>query len=147
MDFDFSFFDWTRTQDLSKEQDSNLNSSRTAMDLDLKNRYLVEAYVVLRTLSFLCTEAISENARLHNCSWTKTLSITSKRCPVRVEHLVSVGPLHSETAWAGPDLLIRDIGLSLGPQDPRGPSANCGTHRVNGRYMIIYIRLRQKFMF
>jgi len=29
------------------------------------------------------------------------------------------------------------IGLSLGPQDPRGAPTNCGTHRVNGRYMII----------
>jgi len=33
-----------------------------------------------------------------------------------------------------PDL---PIGLSLGPQDPRGPPTNYGTHRVNGRYMII----------
>jgi len=24
----------------------------------------------------------------------------------------------------------------LGPQDPRGPPTNCGTHWVNGRYMI-----------
>jgi len=24
-----------------------------------------------------------------------------------------------------------------GPQDPRGPPTNCGTHRVSGRYMII----------
>jgi len=34
----------------------------------------------------------------------------------------------------GPDLPIGYIGLSLGPQDPRGPPTNCGTHRVNGRY-------------
>jgi len=34
---------------------------------------------------------------------------------------------------AGPDLPIGYIGLSLGPQDPRGPPANCGTHRVNCR--------------
>jgi len=38
------------------------------------------------------------------------------------------------------------IGSNLGPQDPRGRPANCGTHRVNGRYMIIWIKLRQKFM-
>ena len=31
------------------------------------------------------------------------------------------------------------IGYSLGPQDPRGPPKNCGTHRVNGRYMIMEI--------
>jgi len=29
------------------------------------------------------------------------------------------------------------IGYSLGPQDPRWPPKNCGTHRVNGRYMIM----------
>jgi len=28
-------------------------------------------------------------------------------------------------------------GLSLGPQDARGPPTNCGAHRVNCRYMII----------
>jgi len=43
-----------------------------------------------------------------------------------------------KTQWvnmaAVPDL---PIGLSLGPQDPRGHPTNCGTHRVNGRYMII----------
>jgi len=38
---------------------------------------------------------------------------------------------------AGPDLPISYIGLSLGPQDPRGPPTNCGTHRVSDRYMII----------
>jgi len=31
---------------------------------------------------------------------------------------------------AGPDL---PIGYRLGPQDPRGPPTNYGTHRVNGR--------------
>jgi len=36
-----------------------------------------------------------------------------------------------------PDSPIGYIGLSLGPQDPSGPPTNCGTHRVNGRYMII----------
>jgi len=35
------------------------------------------------------------------------------------------------------DLPIGYIGLSLGPQDPRGPPANCGTHKVSGQYMII----------
>jgi len=35
--------------------------------------------------------------------------------------------------YAGPDLPIGCVGLSLGPQDPRGPPANCGTHRVNWR--------------
>jgi len=41
------------------------------------------------------------------------------------------------------DLPIGYIGLSLGPQeprgpqDPRGPPKNCGTHRVNGQYIII----------
>ena len=44
------------------------------------------------------------------------------------------------------DLPIGYIGLSLGPQDPRGPPTNCGTHRVNGRYMIVSIKLREKFM-
>jgi len=28
-------------------------------------------------------------------------------------------------------------GYSRGPQDPKGPPKNCGTHRVNGRYMIM----------
>jgi len=45
-----------------------------------------------------------------------------------------------------PDLPIGYIGLSLGPQDPRGPPTNCDTHRVNDRYMTIQIKLRQKFM-
>ena len=35
------------------------------------------------------------------------------------------------TAYPGPDLPIGYAGLSLGTQDPRGPPANCGTHRVN----------------
>jgi len=38
------------------------------------------------------------------------------------------------------------IGLSLGSQDRKGPPTNCGTHRVNARDMIIYIKLRQIFM-
>jgi len=42
-----------------------------------------------------------------------------------------------EACWPGPDSPIGCIGLSLGPQDPRGPPTNCGTLRVNGRYMII----------
>ena len=29
---------------------------------------------------------------------------------------------------SGPDLPIGYVGLSLGPQDPRGPPTNCGTH-------------------
>jgi len=37
---------------------------------------------------------------------------------------------------AGPDLPIGYIGLSLGPQDPRWPPTNCGTHRVNGWYTV-----------
>jgi len=41
------------------------------------------------------------------------------------------------TPGAGPDLPIDYIGLSLGPQDPKGPPTNCGTHSVNCRYMII----------
>ena len=28
------------------------------------------------------------------------------------------------------------VGVNLGPQDRRGPPANCGTHRVNCRYCI-----------
>jgi len=49
---------------------------------------------------------------------------------------------------SGPDLPIRHIGLSLGlgPQDPRGPPANCGTHRVNCRYVISSTIIRQNFM-
>jgi len=39
--------------------------------------------------------------------------------------------------WAGTDLPIGYIGLSLGPQDPKGFPTSCDTHRVNGRYMII----------
>jgi len=46
----------------------------------------------------------------------------------------------------GPDLPIRCIGLSLGPQDPRGRPANCGTHRVNYRHMISSTIIRQNFM-
>ena len=30
--------------------------------------------------------------------------------------------------YPGPDMPIGYIGLSLGPQDPRGPPANCGAH-------------------
>jgi len=46
----------------------------------------------------------------------------------------------------GSDLPIGYIGLSLGPQDTRGPPANCGTHRVNWRYMISSTIIRQNFM-
>jgi len=42
--------------------------------------------------------------------------------------------LADKVVRAVPDLPIR---LSLGPQDPRGSPTNCGTHRVNGRYMVI----------
>jgi len=28
----------------------------------------------------------------------------------------------------------------------KGPPTNCGTHKVNGRYMIISDKLRQKYM-
>jgi len=44
---------------------------------------------------------------------------------------------NDEGVHAGPDLPIGYIGLSLGPQDPRGPPTNCDTHRVNVRCMII----------
>jgi len=37
---------------------------------------------------------------------------------------------------AVPDLSIGYIGWSPGPQDPTGPPANYGTHRVNCRYKI-----------
>ena len=47
---------------------------------------------------------------------------------------------------AGPDLPIGYIGLSLGPQDPRGPPGNCGTLRINCRYIISSTIIRQKFM-
>ena len=49
---------------------------------------------------------------------------------------------------SGPDLPIRHIGLSLGlgPQDPRGPPANCGTHSVNCRYVISSTIIRQNFI-
>jgi len=30
------------------------------------------------------------------------------------------------------------VGLSVGIQDPRGPLANCGTHRANCRYGTVY---------
>jgi len=43
-----------------------------------------------------------------------------------------------------PNIPIGYIGLSLGPQRSKGASKNCGTHRVNGRYVIIHIKLRQK---
>ena len=42
-----------------------------------------------------------------------------------------VGYVHSN-----PDLAIGHVSLSLGPQDPRGPPANCGRHGVNCRYCI-----------
>jgi len=35
------------------------------------------------------------------------------------------------------------IGLSLGPQDPRGRPANCVTHRVDCWYMISWINVRK----
>jgi len=47
---------------------------------------------------------------------------------------------------AGPDLPIGYIGLSLGPQDSRGPPANCGTYRVNYRHMISWTIIRQNFI-
>jgi len=44
---------------------------------------------------------------------------------------------------AVPDL---PIGLSLGSQDPSGPLAKCGAHRVNCRYMVSSTIIRQNFM-
>jgi len=46
----------------------------------------------------------------------------------------------------GTDLPISYVGLSLGPQDPRGPPENCGTRRINCRY-INSINIRQNFLF
>ena len=43
--------------------------------------------------------------------------------------------------YSGLDLPIGYVGLSLGPQDARGPPANCGT-----RYMISSIDIRQNIM-
>jgi len=47
---------------------------------------------------------------------------------------------------AGLDLPIGCVGLSLGPQDPRGPPANCDAHGVNCRSIISSTNIRQKFM-
>jgi len=47
---------------------------------------------------------------------------------------------HVGCAHLGPDLPIGFKGLSLGPEDPRGPPANCGTHRVNCRYCMWSVR-------
>jgi len=47
---------------------------------------------------------------------------------------------------SGPDLPMGYVGLRLGPQDPRGPPANCGMHRVNCRYMIGTMNIPQNFM-
>jgi len=52
---------------------------------------------------------------------------------------LSIDAMFDEHKWqvTGPDLPIGYIGLSLGPQDLRGTPTNCGTHKVNGGYMII----------
>jgi len=34
----------------------------------------------------------------------------------------------------------------LGPQGPSGPPTNCGPHRLNCRYMISSLNIRQQFM-
>ena len=47
---------------------------------------------------------------------------------------------------AEPDLPIGYVGSSLGSQDPRGPPATCGPHRVNCRYMICSINIRKNFV-
>ena len=47
--------------------------------------------------------------------------------------------------WPRPNLPIGYIGLSFGPQDPRGLPAT-GTHRVNCRYMTSLTIIRQNFM-
>ena len=64
------------------------------------------------------------------------------------------GPVRPSTfvfSWVapGPDLPIGYIGLSLGPQDPRVPPANCGrpTHRVNCRCVVSSINIPQNFTF
>ena len=47
-------------------------------------------------------------------------------CHMSQENVIKFGvALHP-----GPNLPIGYIGFSLWPQDPRGPPANCGTHRV-----------------
>jgi len=46
-----------------------------------------------------------------------------------------------------PDLPIGYVGLSLGPQDPRGPPTNCGTRRGDFRYMISSTNIRQNLFY
>jgi len=46
----------------------------------------------------------------------------------------------------GPDLPIGYVGSSLGPQDPRGPPAKCGTHGVNCWCKISSRNIPQKLM-
>jgi len=60
--------------------------------------------------------------------------------------ILAILNVHQKQLHPRPDLPTGYIRLSLGPQGPRGTPTNCGTHRVNGRYMIIYIKLLQKFI-
>jgi len=63
---------------------------------------------------------------LYKADQTSHLYLLFHKCAFR-QLSVSV----DERVRPGPDLPIGLVGLSQEPQDPRGPPANCGTHRVN----------------
>jgi len=56
--------------------------------------------------------------------WEKPFATTTQEDIIKMIHLW----LCEYQRRAVPDLPIGNIGLSLGPQDPRGPPTNCGTH-------------------
>jgi len=71
-------------------------------------------------------------ARLVFISW-RTVTLYETQSIVKLVFEWShVGCVHS-----GPDFPTGYASLSLGPQDPRGPPANCGMHRVNCRYCLL----------
>jgi len=55
-----------------------------------------------------------KNAMDASCAFSRSLALL-------------ISHVHSDLQ-SGPDLPIGYIDLSLGPQDPRGPPINCGTH-------------------
>jgi len=96
---------------------------------------------------FQSDPALAEADPVHVCIFTVKLyhefafNLSRKSREIKLAVINRLAKI--QISAPGPDLLIGYIGLSLGPQDLQGPPTNCGSHRVNFRYLIISINAQK----